>query len=75
MNFSEYFIDNIKLEIENLETELNYIHNQDSLSPLNKIKKLNKILSKISKRKNILSLYLSYILESKQKQHDNVHNQ
>jgi hypothetical protein len=73
MNFSELLITSIKSEIELLEIELNYIHNNDSISPIDKINKIKDILKKISEKKNILSLYINYILESKQNEHnDNI---
>jgi hypothetical protein len=67
MNFSELLINSIRGEIETLEMELNFIHNKESISPMNKIERVKRILSNISKKKDILSLYLNYILESKQK--------
>jgi hypothetical protein len=71
MNFSELLINSIKGEIETLEMELNFIHNKDSISPVKKIERIKKILFNISERKDILSLYLNYILESKQNQNGN----
>jgi len=65
MNFSELLINSIKGEIESLELELNFVHNRDSISPLKKIERVKRILLNISEKKNILSLYLNYIIESK----------
>ena len=71
MNFSELLINSIKGEIETLEMELNFIHNKDSISPMDKIKRVKRILLNISQKKDILSLYINYILESKQNQNGN----
>ena len=54
MLFSNYYIEELKKEIENLEIELNYQHNNDLISPNKKLKKINKILTKIVNKKNIL---------------------
>lgn len=70
MNFSEVLINSIKGEIESLEMELNFIHNADTISPMKKLDSVKRILNNISEKKNILSLYLNYILESKQVEND-----
>lgn len=70
MNFSELLINSIKGEIETLEMELNFIHNKDSISPIKKLERVKRILGTISEKKNILALYLNYILESKQKENE-----
>lgn len=66
--FSNFFIEKIKGEIEYLETELNHHHNDISISPALKVKKIKKILNKISKKKQTLEIYVNYILESKEKE-------
>lgn len=71
MLFSNYYIEELKKEIENLEIELNYQHNNDLISPNKKLKKITKILTKIANKKNILELYFNYILESNTKEHGN----
>lgn len=71
MLFSNHFIEIIKREIEELEIELNYQHNNDSISPNKKVKKIKKLLSKILNKKEILELYVNYILESKKTKHGN----
>jgi hypothetical protein len=75
MNFSELLINSIRGEIESLEMELNYIHNKESISPMKKVERVRKILLNISEKKNILSLYLNYILESKQNTQNGDDNQ
>lgn len=70
MNFTELLINSIKGEIETLEMELNFIHNKDSISPIKKLERVKRILGTISEKKNILALYLNYILESKQKENE-----
>lgn len=64
MLFSNYLIETIKREIEELEVELNFHHNDDSISPVKKAKKIQKILTKISNKKQNLDLYFNYILQS-----------
>lgn len=71
MLFSNYLIEIIKREIEELEVELNFQHNNDSISPIKKAKKIQKILTKISNKKNILDLYFNYILESNTEENGN----
>lgn len=71
MLFSNYLIETIKREIEDLEVELNYQHNNDSISPVKKAKKIQKILTKISNKKQNLDLYFNYILESKTEENGN----
>lgn len=66
MNFSELLINSIRGEIELLETELSFIHNNTSISPIDKINNMKRILSNISEKNNILSLYINYIIDSKQ---------
>jgi len=75
MNFSELLINSIRGEIESLEMELKYIHNKESISPMKKVERVRKILLNISEKKNILSLYLNYILESKQNTQNGDDNQ
>jgi hypothetical protein len=64
MLFSNFLIEKIKKEIEDLEIDLNFQHNNDSISPIKKSKKIQKILTKISNKKQNLDLYFNYILES-----------
>jgi hypothetical protein len=71
MLFTNHFIEIIKREIEELEIELNYQHNNDSISPNKKVKKIKKILSRILNKKQLLELYINYILESKTQEHGN----
>jgi len=71
MNLTNFIITKINGEIESLEIELNHIHNSDSISPNKKYNKIKKILLKISEYKNILGLYMNYIIESKQLHDDN----
>jgi hypothetical protein len=71
MLFSNFFIEKIKREIEDLEIELNYQHNEDSVSPLKKAKKVKKILLKISDNQKILDIYINYILESNKEENGN----
>ena len=71
MLFSNYLIETIKREIEELEVELNFQHNNDSISPVKKAKKIQKILTKISNKKQNLDLYFNYILESKTEENGN----
>jgi 3-phenylpropionate/cinnamic acid dioxygenase small subunit len=66
MIYTTYLINKIKGEIDDLEMELNYYHNSDTISPEYKTSKIIENLEKISMKKNILELYLNYILESKQ---------
>lgn len=68
MQFSDYLIENLKREIEELEVELNYQHNNELISPNKKIILVKKVLSKILNKKQILELYINYILESKNKE-------
>lgn len=71
MLFSNYLIETIKREIEDLEVELNYQHNNDSISPIKKAKKIQKILTKISNKKQNLDLYFNYILQSNTEENGN----
>lgn len=64
--FSTYLIEKIKGEIDELEMELDYIHNSSSISPINKVNKVIKLLENITKKKSILELYINYIIKSKE---------
>jgi hypothetical protein len=64
MLFSNYFIETLKGEIDDLEIELNYYHNNESISPNSKLKKVKKIISKIVNKKQVLETYFKYLIES-----------
>jgi hypothetical protein len=64
MLFSNYFIESLKGEIDDLEIELNYYHNNESISPNSKLKKVKKIISKIVNKKQVLETYFKYLIES-----------
>jgi hypothetical protein len=64
MLFSNFFIEKLKGEIEDLEIDLNHYHNDDSISPILKFKKVKNIISKIANKKQILEIYFNYIIES-----------
>lgn len=72
MIYSTYLINKIKGEIDDLEIELDYFHNSELISPEKKTKKIILLLELIVNKKNILELYLKYIIESKQNTDGNI---
>lgn len=72
MIYSTYLINKIKGEIDDLEIELDYFHNLELISPEKKTKKIISLLDLIVNKKNILELYLKYIIESKQNTDGNI---
>lgn len=72
MIYSTYLINKIKGDIDDLEIELDYYHNTDSISPETKTNKIITLLELIVAKKNILELYLTYIIESKENTNGNI---
>ena len=68
--FSTLIINKLKGEIENLEIDLNYYHNIDTISPSDKINKVLELLENIARKQQILDLYTNYIVNSNNSEND-----
>lgn len=68
--FSTLIINKLKGEIDNLEIDLNYYHNTDTISPSDKINKVLELLENITRKQQILDLYTNYIVNSNNPEND-----